>query len=186
MKHGTSFLIFLSLLLAFVPVSLCGQSSTGTELKSTQFDTTGFPGWAKDLRRAEIVAFGSFPFTFFFASFAVDTYRYVSHDRNRLYAPWPLKPAGAIEKSQSEIVITLSAAAAGSVLISLADYFIVKHKQNKRQRELDRLTGESPIILRSRPAEGEETGEGEGVSPVPAEPAESGGSSASEAVPEMP
>jgi hypothetical protein len=197
MKHGTIFLIFLSLLLALVPVNLRGQTSTGTELKSTQFDTTGFPTWVRDLRRAEIVAFGSFPFTFFFASFAMDTYRYVSHDRNRLYAPWPLKPAGAIEMSQREVAITLSAAAAGSVLISLADYLIVKYKQNKRQRELDRLTGESPIILRSRLPEGEETGEGGGASPeesppfgegppVPVELSESGDLSSPGTVPEMP
>jgi hypothetical protein len=162
MKKRTSFFISLCLFLFLIPVTLHGQTSTGTELKSTQFDTAGFPSWAKDLRRAEIVAFGSFPFTIFFATFAMDTYRYASHSRDRQYAPWPFKPAGAVNMSRDELVLTMSIAAAGSVAISLADFFIVKHKQRKQQRELEKISGESPIILRSRPLSGGGPLNGEG------------------------
>jgi hypothetical protein len=177
-------LSFICLLLLMIPPALSGQGSSSTAdpaLKSTQFDTSGFPLWAKDLRRAEIVAFGSFPFTFFFATFAVDTYRSASHNWDMRYAPWPLKSSGAIEMSQDELLITMSIAATGSVVLSLADYLIVKYKQHKRERELEKLTGESPIILRSPRFGGGEPSEGEApedVSPDNPVPADSEGSTA--------
>ncbi|MDR3166382.1 MAG: hypothetical protein LBT93_00430 [Treponema sp.] len=162
------FFIFFGLFLVVIPGTVRGQTSTstsGTELKSTQFDTSDFPGWAKDLRRAEIVAFGSFPFTLFFTTFAMDIYRTSSHNGDSRYYPWPLKPAGSVAMTKDELVLTMSIAAAGSVVVSLVDYFIVKYKQHKRERELEKATGESPIILRSRHSTEEEIHKENGVSP---------------------
>ncbi|MDR3139729.1 MAG: hypothetical protein LBT95_08680 [Treponema sp.] len=180
MKKRALFFISLCLLPALIPAALYGQSSsTGSDLQSTRFDTSGLPSWAKDLRRAEIVAFGSFPFAFFFSTFAVDTYRSASHNWDMRYAPWPLKSAGAVSMTQDELFLTLSVAAAASVTISLADFFIVKHKRHKQERALENLTGETPIILRSPRRGGEEAGEtdaseGEEAPPreTPAEPPE--------------
>lgn len=90
-----------------------------------------FPSWALDIRRADIVAFGSLPFTVFFTTFAVDSYRFATHNWDRLYAPWPLRAAGAIEMDENQRIASFSVALGLSVTIALVDYFIVRHKRAK-------------------------------------------------------
>ncbi|MDR1956022.1 MAG: hypothetical protein LBQ30_04135 [Treponema sp.] len=124
------------------------HAQTDTETTTTWFDTTGLPQWAKDVRRAEIVAFGSFPFTMFLATTAVDLYRSATHDWDTRYAPWPAKAAGAVDMTEDEQLITITAAALSSVVISLVDFFIVHYKRTKQARKLDTQPGEIPIIIR--------------------------------------
>jgi hypothetical protein len=135
------------------------SSSTTTIMPSVEFDTSTFPQWAKDLRRAEIIAFGSFPFTIFMATMAMDTTRYFNNGQDIRYAPWPLRPAGGVEMNTNERLITIGAAAAGSIVISLVDYFIVQYKRNKTEKQNRNLPDGSPIIIRrplSGPAPGAE------------------------------
>jgi hypothetical protein len=122
-------------------------SGSTTTLRSTQFDTSGFPLWAKDLRRAEIVAFGSFPLMVFFATFAIDTYRFSTNSWDRRYAPWPLTAAGSVDRTEDEQIVMLTVAAAGSMVIALADFFIVHYKRQKQREYINSLPG-TPIIIR--------------------------------------
>jgi hypothetical protein len=125
------------------------QSSTSdATMSSVEFDTSGFPQWAKDLRRAEIVAFGSLPFTLFVATFATDTFRFANNSWDTRYAPWPIRSAGGIEMNTNQRLLTIGAAAAGSILISLADHFIVRYKRNKAEKARLNLPDGSPIIIR--------------------------------------
>ncbi|GHU23907.1 hypothetical protein FACS1894164_09300 [Spirochaetia bacterium] len=91
------------------------------------------------LRRGEIVAFGTLPFTIFLATFAVDTTRYMSHNFDSRYAPWPFKGAGAFDMSDTEKGIALGVAVGTSVIIALIDYFIVKKKTRTPQRDAPRI-----------------------------------------------
>jgi hypothetical protein len=118
---------------------------------------TGFPLWAKDLRRAEIVAFGSFPFTFFFATTIMDTYRASQHGWDTRYAPWPVKAAGSIDMSGDEQALVITAAALGALTVALADFAIVQYKRHRAEREAAALPPGSPIIIRRPwpPGEGE-------------------------------
>ena len=142
---------FLILLLFF---SLPGLQAQPYSTESNQFDTSDFPQWAKDLRRAEIIAFGSFPFTYFFSNFAYDTYRWSNNGWDTRYAPWPIKGAGAIEQNKDEKLKVIGIAAGGAVLIALIDYSIVRYKRN--QKESRSLPAGTPIIVRT-PLNGEET-----------------------------
>jgi hypothetical protein len=159
--------------LGFLGLVLCCSLSAQTVLDSepipaTEFDTSEFPLWARDLRRAEIVAFGSFPFTMFFATFAMDSFRFASHGGNFSYAPWPFKSAGAVEMSRREWTNTIIAAAAASLIISLADHIIVRYKRAKAAKE-DPGPGQPIIIRRPWPAGTEDTentgGESSGGAP---------------------
>jgi hypothetical protein len=116
--------------------------------QATQFDTSEFPQWAKDLRRGEIVAFGSFPFAFFFTTLSIDLYRCATHGWDRRYAPWPAKPAGAIDMTTDEQILTLGLAAGGAVLIALTDYAIVRYKRSKAEQRNRELPAGTPIIIR--------------------------------------
>jgi hypothetical protein len=100
-----------------------------------------FPAWARDLRRAEIVFFGSLPFSFFFTFEAYDTGKYLVMGLVQGFdhpdappAPWPFR-AG------SEIGATYDAAEKGwliasaltvSLAVAVVDYLIV-HRPAKRE-----------------------------------------------------
>ncbi|MDR2314690.1 MAG: hypothetical protein LBE02_09185 [Spirochaetaceae bacterium] len=89
------------------------------------------PQWAKNLRRAEIVAFGSFPFTVFLTATFVDLYRCASHGWDRRYAPWPVKSAGAVSMTDGELRLMFGIAVSTSLLIALADYCIVRYRRTR-------------------------------------------------------
>jgi hypothetical protein len=152
------FFVFFFFLAALSCLSAQSSASQPT-LPAVQFDTSEFPQWAKDLRRGEIVAFGSFPFAFFFATMSVDLYRSATHGWDRRYAPWPAKPAGSIDMTKDEQILTLGLAAGGAVIIALTDYAIVRYKRSKAEQRSRELPAGTPIIIR-RPL-GEETGKAE-------------------------
>jgi hypothetical protein len=148
------------LILLLFPLSLAAQQSTSQT--STQFDSSSLSPWARDLRRGEIIAFGSFPFTFLLAIFSVDCYRFFSHGMNSLYAPWPAKPAGAIEMSQAEQGLTIAVAAGTSLLVAVVDHIIIRYKRYKKAQEIENLPRGTPIIIQrprnSPAAEGDAEG----------------------------
>lgn len=138
------FLLHITLFSVFSMVTIlpifCQQSGTGlknppTSSSPVPYQKEEFPAWLLDLRRADIVAFGSLPFTLFFTTFAVDSYRFYSNDWDRRYAPWPLKAPGAIEMDENQRIASFSVAIGLSVVIAVVDYLIVQYKRN-RQEEL--------------------------------------------------
>jgi hypothetical protein len=141
----------LGLFFIFLIREVPAQTSSTETLPSVQFDTSDFPLWAKDLRRAEIVAFGSFPFTMFFATFLMDTVRFADHGGKIEYAPWPFKSAGAIDMNRTERSQTIIAAAAASVAVSLIDYIIVKYRKAKAEKAGPPAPAEPAIIRRAWP-----------------------------------
>ncbi|GHV87920.1 hypothetical protein AGMMS50267_02800 [Spirochaetia bacterium] len=126
--------------------------SAGTNAKDQKPE---FPLWARDLRRADIILFGSFPFMFFTATFAIDTYRWQQHWDDRRYAPWPIKSPGAVSLTIDEYKIALSAAAGGAVLAALADYLIIRVKRAKAAREAAKLPPGVLVITRTPQSAGE-------------------------------
>jgi hypothetical protein len=124
-------------------------ASSGSKPVLTEEEEKEFPLWARDLRRGEIVLFGSFPFAFFTATTIMDLYRSSQHDWDTRYAPWPAKSAGAVAMKSWEHTIVIGSAFGGAALIAIADHFIVRYKRGKAQREAERLKQAEPIIIRS-------------------------------------
>lgn len=110
------------------------KSGTADELKPEPYKPEEFPQWAHDLRRAEIIAFGSLPFTLFFVKFAIDSFRYADNDWDRRYAPWPLKSAGAIEMDEDQKIAALVAAGFGSVLLAFVDHIVVSMRRSSAEK----------------------------------------------------
>jgi hypothetical protein len=140
--------ITLLLLLTTLTVHVHAQSN------QSGFDISQAPQWVQDLRRWEIITFGSFPFAMFTATFAVDTYRWINangmdfSDEGRRYAPWPLKSAGAIAMEQHEQELTITIAASLSVAIAITDYIIVRVKRDKARKRAEALPSGTLIITR--------------------------------------
>ena len=113
------------------------------------FDMTDSPQWARDLRRGSIVAFGSFPFTFFFTTFFMDTSRLITNDFDQRYAPWPFKPAGAIDMTREQQMMSIGIAAASSIVIALIDHLIVRSNRSRQSQEIRIIEPEPPLIIRT-------------------------------------
>jgi hypothetical protein len=124
-----------------------GINAGGTVNPKIETETKEFPLWVKDLRRADIIAFGSFPFTMFFTTFAIDTWRCADHGWDQKYAPWPFKGSGAIDMTTSEHEQNMIIAAAASVTLALTDYVIVRIKRHKLARKAQNMPAGSPIII---------------------------------------
>jgi hypothetical protein len=105
---------------------------------------SGQPLWLHDLRRAEIVAFGSLPLTIFFSSFFVDLSRSAAHDWDSRYAPWPFKGAGAVDMDDKEMAMMFTAAVSGSLAIALVDHIIVRVKRARSRKTTPRLIRTDP------------------------------------------
>jgi hypothetical protein len=154
MKNVFLVVIFLTLFLFLLsPV----EAQTTWDSSDIVFDTTDFPQWAKDLRRFDIVAFGSFPFSIMFMNFFYDAYRwnkYTGFDfslEGRQYAPWPFKSAGAIEKTSTEFRNTILLAVGLSLTIALADFFIVKVRRDMQRRNYIPPPSGTVVIERNPP-----------------------------------
>jgi len=105
------------------------SGSEDEQLKKNQGIFANSPQWVKDLRRGEIVFFGTVPFTVFFTRFFFDLYRMGMNDWDQRYAPWPFQSAGAVQMTSNELAIMFSIAASVSLGLSIVDHIIVRNKR---------------------------------------------------------
>lgn len=147
-------LLFFILILSPSYAAAQTTAAATAPLAAVSFDMSDFPQWARDIRRFEIVTFGSFPFTMFTATFAMDTYRWSQangmdwSDAGRRYAPWPLKSAGAVSMESREYEMTIGIAAGLSLAIAVADFAIVQIKRHKARQRAESLPAGTAIITK--------------------------------------
>ena len=150
MTRNIIFVIIFSVLLLAPVLQAAAQTSSSTN----NFDMTGFPQWARDMRRWDIIAFGSFPFAMFTVTFFTDLYRWNEangmdfSEAGRRYAPWPMKSAGAVEMTKEEYERTLLLAAGLSATVAFTDLIIVLIRRNKERRRIESIPTGSVIINR--------------------------------------
>jgi len=132
------------------------------------FESTNVPQWVKDLRRWEIIAFGSIPFTMLTATFAMDMYRWQNangmdfSDEGRRYAPWPMKSAGAVVLEGKEQEMVFIIAASLSVGIAMTDQVIVQIKRYRARKKAEALPV-GTIIVTKKPWSEEEDETQDGI-----------------------
>ena len=161
-------IFFVSVLFFLLFAPQFEASAQSTQVPNV-FDMTGFPQWARDVRRFDIIAFGTFPFSIFAVTFITDMFRW--NDANgmnfsdRRYAPWPLKSAGAVDMTTEEYQRTILLAAGVSVILALADFIIVKIRQSNESRRVESRSSGSYNVNRgsNRDGEAEDSGESEPV-----------------------
>jgi hypothetical protein len=96
-----------------------------------------FPGWARDLWRAEVVFVGSFPFSIFFTLEGYDFYKYA---RNGFVAsptspaPWPFTSALDLKYTADEQFWLIVSAATVSLMVSAADFLIGRFLESNAKR----------------------------------------------------
>ena len=144
--RAVSLVLVLSLAAGLAP--LAAQTTAGTESMVPNIE---FPQWSKDLRRGEIVAFGTLPFSWLVSTVTMDISRTIAHDGSQDYWPWPLKPTGAPTMTNSEFITAIGVALGISVAVAIADYIIIRHKRGKAEALEFEKSQREPVITR-RPA----------------------------------
>jgi len=137
-----------------VSVSAAPAQSNDTNTTGNFLDLSGSPQWVRDLRRWEIVAFGTIPFAMFFSTIGMDLYRWNKangmefSDSGRRYAPWPIKSSGAIAMEAEEMKRTLIIAASLCVTVAFTDLIITQIKRSNARKRAESLPHNATTINR--------------------------------------
>lgn len=88
-----------------------------------------FPRWARDLRRGEIIALGSFPLVLLLSNISYDVVRFGREslragEWNYTYAPWFFGPPDKPPLTEDERVGVILTAAGISVSVAIVDFII--------------------------------------------------------------
>jgi hypothetical protein len=127
MSNKTVFLL-ICLLLPFFSVMAYAEEAKKTEIyKEPQpYKDEEFPQWLKDLRRAEIIFFGSLPFSLLASLEGYEITRYLIHDSDPIYSPWPFKNPQSPPYTIEESFTVIAGALVISGIIAFTDYLIGK------------------------------------------------------------
>lgn len=130
--------------------STATNSGTDTAPVPVPYDPNEFSTWQKDLRRAEIISFGSLPFVTFMASIYYDVYRYYEHGQQSAYRPWPFKDndtaIATSEDSQKSIILMSVGISLGVALFDYGFRAIRREIRNKKAEKEHQLAPE-PIKI---------------------------------------
>lgn len=105
------------------------QEMNGPLKEPLPYQEVEFPQWAHDVRRYEVIMFGSFPLTYILSSLVYEGVKLASGGNENGFSLYS-------EKSQDDIKILLISSASLSVGIATADLIIGKIKK-KKQRDLE-------------------------------------------------
>lgn len=113
--------ILAAMLIAVLLVQVSAQ-----KIDYEPYQKNEFPQWAQDLRRFEIVFFGTMPFSFLYTSMGYSLYRYGAHKWDPSFAPAILgnkTPQILTNSEKFEIVYT---ALSVSFTVALMDFILGK------------------------------------------------------------
>ncbi|MBN2737868.1 MAG: hypothetical protein JXR70_12860 [Spirochaetales bacterium] len=117
-----AFLIITLLIMFVLPVFSQNQS----QIISEEYQDDEFPQIIKDLRRFEIIFFGSLPVSFFLALEGYDVYRFCYNNFNEAYKPWPLHDTNWVPYSSEDSFRSVLIALSISFIFASADYILGK------------------------------------------------------------
>jgi hypothetical protein len=93
-----------------------------------EYEDSEFSDFQRDIRRGEIIFFGSLPFTMFVCLEAFDIYRFVASDQAPEYRPWPFQTQSVPYTKQQSIGVLISALSL-SFILALSDFIIGKIRE---------------------------------------------------------
>lgn len=124
------FFLYLLILSVLLTPHVFSQEAEPEDHTPAEYEEDEFPVWLQDLRRAEIITVGSFPFTFFISQISFGFYRYAVNDFAVEYSPGFFMGSGSAnpysnDEKTSIILISIGLSAA----MALTDYIIGKFEQ---------------------------------------------------------
>ncbi len=125
--------IAIIILFFFINSLIFSADDAYKDLIPEEYDKSEFPQGLRDLRRAEIILVGSYPFSLLFTKIGMDVYDYASNGFDSKYAPSLFGGSSNIDRTSSDpekVLLTALCVSAGVVLI---DFIIGKVKKGKSQ-----------------------------------------------------
>ena len=123
-------LILSLFLLILFPAAIFSETQTPDNTPA-EYTESEFAQWLKDLRRAEIIMIGSFPFTIFIFIEIFDIIRYFSNGFDARYRPWPFRGQNSIPFTEEQKIGVIAVSISFSGLVALADFILGQiRKQN--------------------------------------------------------
>ncbi len=145
-KQIIAFLIFIFMVFASLSAFAEDKKETHTPEPYAEDE---FPLWQKDLRRFEIITFGSMPFVSLLSFWSYDIIRSIQHKGDPAYNPWPIKnPNIAVPLSESEqkkLFASIVGISFGIALIDLS-YRLIK-RDVERKRKIKKIQEDDAIQL---------------------------------------
>lgn len=90
------------------------------------YEDEEFPGWAHDLRRFEVIAFGAFPLTYILSSMTFEIVQ-TSQGNSEQFSLYS-------EKGQDDLEMLLITSAGISLCVATADFIIGRIKEKKKEK----------------------------------------------------
>ena len=108
------------------------------------------PSWINDARRFSIISLGSIPFTMLSSTLCYSVYRYCVNGFDEQYIPNPFPTSSEASKlnSDEQIGLLVTAASLG-VIIGIADLIVIKVKESKEEKEIQKNKEETIKITTS-------------------------------------
>ncbi len=94
------------------------------------YEASEFPQWALDMRRFEVIFFGTIPFSIFYASIGYSMYTYASHNWAIEYAPALFGNKTPPKLTNDQKLEVLAVSLSISTAAALIDYFLGKLKDD--------------------------------------------------------
>lgn len=114
------------LLTVVIILIFSGLSYSEESVDYTPYNQSEFPGWALDLRRFEVVFFGTIPFSFLYTTTGYSIYTYASHNWDSSYAPALLGNKTPPVLTTGEKLQVLTIALGVSATAAIVDFIIGK------------------------------------------------------------
>jgi hypothetical protein len=113
------------------------NSRDGSDAEPVPYDEEEFSDWAIKLRRAEVIAVGTFPLAFLGSKLGYDLLRFAwksieAGEVRQDYAPWFFGPSGPMEMNQQERRGIIVASISISAAVSLLDFFLGRRAEQAR------------------------------------------------------
>ena len=126
-RRTTALLVLALFALTIAPSAGAQESETEPE----PYAPEEFPGWARDLRRGEIIALGSFPVVLLLSNIGYDLVRFgleswEAGQWNYTYAPWFFGPPDKPPLTEDERIGVIATAAGISLGVAILDFIIGK------------------------------------------------------------
>jgi hypothetical protein len=119
----TSLILFMSQAALLSP-----QEMNGPVTEPLPYQEVEFPVWAHDMRRFEVILFGSFPLTYILTSLVYEVTSYAGTGFNSEFSL-------ASEKKQDDLKYLLVTSAALSGAVAVADLIIGKIKKKRTRNQ---------------------------------------------------
>lgn len=139
MRNKTIFIFFFILFSAIglFPISnLSAEDSTTASTTPEEYSDNEFPDWAKDLRRTEIISFGSMPFVTLGVTLGLSTYKYVTGASTSFPNPFNKSSTSYTTDEQIQILKYSSLISLGLGVTDLIINLIQRFNSQKKLKQI--------------------------------------------------